>query len=100
MTDASTGAPRIELSIDDGIATVALNRPDVRNAIDDRMRGELETVLDRIADDEAVRAVVLTGNGSAFCAGGDIAGMQQRLKAPAGEGALNGRGGPVRAAPN
>lgn len=90
MTDASTGAARIELSIDDGIATLALNRPDVRNAIDDRMRNELAAAIERVADDDAVRAVVLTGKGTAFCAGGDIAGIQQRLKAPAGQVAFNG----------
>lgn len=90
MTAADSGAPKVQLSIDDGIATVTLNRPEVRNAVDDGVRNELEAVLDRIADDEAVRAVVLTGSGSAFCAGGDIAGMQQRLKAPAGQVAYNG----------
>ena len=90
MTSASAGPSRIEVSIDDGIATLALNRPEVRNAIDDRMRDELEATLERVANDDAVRAVVLTGKGSAFCAGGDIAGMQQRLKAPAGQVAFNG----------
>ena len=40
--------------------------------------------------DELVRAVVLTGNGKSFCAGGDISGMKERLKAPAGEVAFNG----------
>jgi len=81
---------RVELSVDDGIATIAFNRPDVRNAIDDRMRIELAAALENVESDDAVRAIVLTGNGSAFCAGGDIAGMRQRLKAPAGEVAVNG----------
>jgi enoyl-CoA hydratase/carnithine racemase len=82
--------PSIEISIERQVATIALNRPQVRNAIDDEMRGELVTALDRLAADTAVRAVIVTGRGSAFCAGGDISGMQQRLQAPAGEIAFNG----------
>jgi enoyl-CoA hydratase/carnithine racemase len=80
----------VQLSIADSIATIALNRPEVRNAIDDKLRTELFAIVDRLANDDAVRAVVVTGNGKAFCAGGDIAGMQQRLSAPAGEIAFTG----------
>ena len=80
----------VELTIEDKVATVTLNRPEVRNAIDDAMRTEFIATLDRVAADEAVRAMVLTGKGKAFCAGGDIAGMQERLKAPAGEVGFNG----------
>ena len=88
MTDPA--GPKVELSVADGVATIAFNRPEVRNAIDDAMRGEFHAALERVANDEAVRAVVLTGKGPAFCAGGDIAGMQQRLKAPPGDVAFNG----------
>jgi enoyl-CoA hydratase/carnithine racemase len=87
MTDSG---PKIELSVADGIATITFNRPEVRNAIDDAMRSEFQAALDRVANDDEVRAVVLTGKGSAFCAGGDIAGMQQRLSAPPGDVAFNG----------
>lgn len=80
----------IELAVEGGVATVTLNRPAVRNAIDDAMRGLLVATLERIAADDAVRAVVLTGKGVAFCAGGDISGMKQRLSAPAGQVAFNG----------
>jgi enoyl-CoA hydratase/carnithine racemase len=90
MTESSPTAPRVELSIDGPVATVALNRPEVRNAIDDETRTELIAILDRLANDDAVRAVVITGKGGAFCAGGDISGMQQRLKAPPGDIAFNG----------
>jgi 2-(1,2-epoxy-1,2-dihydrophenyl)acetyl-CoA isomerase len=82
--------PLVELNIADSVARIALNRPDVLNAIDDKMRAELFAVLDRVANDDAVRAVVVTGNGKAFCAGGDVAAMQQRLSAPPGEIAFNG----------
>ncbi len=90
MSEASPATPRVDLSIDGTVATIALNRPEVRNAIDDATRTELIAILDRVAGDDAVRAVVITGKGSAFCAGGDIAGMKARLSAPAGEVAFNG----------
>jgi len=80
----------VELTIEDKVAIVTLNRPEVRNAINDAMRAEFVAVLERIARDDAVRAVVLTGQGKAFCAGGDIAGMKERLSAPAGEVGFNG----------
>jgi enoyl-CoA hydratase/carnithine racemase len=62
----------------------------VRNAINDALRAEFIAMLERLSADEAVRAVVLTGNGKAFCSGGDISGMKERLKAPAGQVAFNG----------
>lgn len=90
MTNATQSSNFIDLAIEDTIATVALNRPDVRNAINDAMRAELIGVLDRLGADDSVRAVVLTGKGTAFCAGGDVSKMQERLKAPAGDVAFNG----------
>jgi len=80
----------VELKIEDKVAIVTLNRPEVRNAINDAMRSEFVAVLESIAKDDTVRAVVLTGQGKAFCAGGDIAGMKERLSAPAGEVGFNG----------
>ncbi len=62
---------RYELS--DGVATITLNRPDVLNAMNNPMRTELLEVFTRLRDDQAVRAVVVTGAGDrAFCAGADI----------------------------
>jgi enoyl-CoA hydratase/carnithine racemase len=89
MTDQPS-SPRVEYSVDRGIATIAFNRPEVRNAIDDATRTEFIAALERAANDDAVRAVIVTGNGKAFCAGGDISGMQQRLQAPPGQIAING----------
>jgi enoyl-CoA hydratase/carnithine racemase len=90
MTDQRPSSPRVELTINESIATIALNRPAVRNAIDDETRAEFIAALERVANDDAVRAVILTGNGTAFCAGGDIAGMQQRLQTDPGQVAFNG----------
>ena len=84
-------APKcIEIEERDGIAIVAFNRPDVRNAIDDATRAEFADVIEWVAREDAIRAMVLTGRGKAFCAGGDIASMQKRLEAPAGRIAVNG----------
>jgi len=80
----------VELMVEDKVAIVTLNRPEVRNAINDALRAELVALLERVAADEGVRAVVLTGKGKAFCAGGDITGMKERLKAPVGQVAFNG----------
>ncbi len=63
--------------VSDGVATVTLNRPEVLNAFSTPMQRELAAVILRLADDDAVRAVVLTGAGRAFCAGGDIGEMER-----------------------
>jgi enoyl-CoA hydratase/carnithine racemase len=81
---APPAVSRLEISLQEGIALVAFNRPEARNAIDDVMRSELADAIDWVRDDENVRALVLTGRGPAFCAGGDIKGMQERLKSPPG----------------
>ncbi|MBJ3774568.1 enoyl-CoA hydratase/isomerase family protein [Acuticoccus mangrovi] len=78
------------LDIAEGVATVTLNRPERRNAIDDATRLTLIDTLEHINADESVRAVVLTGAGSAFCAGGDIKGMKERMEAPVGRVGFNG----------
>lgn len=80
----------IEFSIEAGVATIALNRPERRNAMSDDMRAEFVDALQAVANNRAARALVLTGRGSAFCAGGDITGMKRRLEAPQGEVAFNG----------
>jgi 2-(1,2-epoxy-1,2-dihydrophenyl)acetyl-CoA isomerase len=56
-----------------GVATVTLNRPDVLNSFNSVMAFELQATLAAIADDDVVRAVLLTGAGRGFCAGQDLA---------------------------
>ncbi len=81
----------IDLSVNaGGIATITLNRPDKRNAMSDAMRAQFAQALERVGSDKAIRALVLTGAGKGFCAGGDIAGMEKRMSAPTGEIAFNG----------
>jgi 2-(1,2-epoxy-1,2-dihydrophenyl)acetyl-CoA isomerase len=57
----------------DGIATLVMNRPDRLNALNNELATGLNNALARIAGDDSVRVVVLTGAGRAFCAGGDLA---------------------------
>lgn len=80
----------IKLEVEDGIATLTLNRPDKRNAMSDELRNEFIHALEHVSSHKAIRALVLTGAGKGFCAGGDIAGMERRMNAPAGEVAFNG----------
>jgi enoyl-CoA hydratase/carnithine racemase len=90
MTEMPATTPRIDVTIERHVATITLNRPEVRNAVDDDMRNALMAAFERFAADTSIRAVIVTGRGAAFCAGGDISGMRQRLEAPAGEIAFNG----------
>jgi enoyl-CoA hydratase len=60
------------VAVDRGVATVTLNRPERRNAVNDAMHRELRSIWIDIGDDDRVNAVVLTGAGRAFCSGGDV----------------------------
>lgn len=80
----------IQLSVENGVATLRLNRPEKRNAFSDDMRAEFIEALEHVAAEKSIRALVLTGNGKGFCAGGDVAGMERRMQAPTGEIAFNG----------
>ena len=61
---------------------ITLNRPDRRNALSRELIAELTAAFDRAANDPAARCVILTGAGSVFCAGMDLAELQQSLDAP------------------
>ncbi|UMA64925.1 enoyl-CoA hydratase/isomerase family protein [Roseivivax marinus] len=95
MNDQSppSGTPSadfVAVSLTNGIATITLDRPEVRNAINDQMRAELIAAFEWADADPEVRGVILTGAGKGFCSGGDIGGMRDRLEAPAGKVAFNG----------
>lgn len=72
MPDRSYKTIRHELS--DGVATITLNRPESLNALNGAMRGELLAALKAAGRDDAVRAVVITGEGRGFCSGADLRG--------------------------
>jgi 2-(1,2-epoxy-1,2-dihydrophenyl)acetyl-CoA isomerase len=64
--------------IDDAIATITLNRPERLNALNYALKNEMLKAFDVVANDDAVRAVVLTGSGRAFCAGADLQDVLRR----------------------
>jgi 2-(1,2-epoxy-1,2-dihydrophenyl)acetyl-CoA isomerase len=62
----------LKYDVQNGVAAVTLNRPEVYNALNDEITFELQDAFKTIAKDESVRAVVLTGEGKAFCSGQDL----------------------------
>ena len=67
----------IKLESNNGIAQMTLSRPDVRNAINEQLIHEVTQSLEEVANDPAIRVLVLTGEGSAFCAGADLEWMER-----------------------
>lgn len=79
MTDAiDTGTETLLAHIDERVGVITLNRPEARNALSDELTPALRSMIARFAGDEAVGALLLTGAGAAFCAGGDVKGMASR----------------------
>ncbi len=78
MTQLDTGTDDLLAEIDDGVATLTMNRPARRNAMSDAMMAAMDRVLGQVELDDAVGCVVLTGAGGAFCAGGDVKAMAER----------------------
>jgi 2-(1,2-epoxy-1,2-dihydrophenyl)acetyl-CoA isomerase len=71
----------IHTVIDDGIATLALARPERKNALNVPMLAALTDALVALRKDESVKALILTGEGDDFCAGGDVSSMQAAAEA-------------------
>jgi len=72
-----------------GVATLTFNRPAARNALTGEMQAALSEALPRLAADPKVRAVVVTGAGGAFCAGGDVKGFAAAAGSSGGGGGFN-----------
>src|SRR5262245_59355689 len=68
---------------DGPVLKVAMHRPEARNALSPTMVRELMQAFQEARDDAGVRAVLLTGTGGTFCAGGDLKGMDERTAAGA-----------------
>lgn len=75
----------LEVSKNNGIATLTMNRPEARNALSMEMRTQLCDALHDVELDSSVRCVVLKGAGDHFMAGGDVKGMGESIKKPAEE---------------
>jgi len=72
-------AATLKTSLDKGVFTVELFRPEVRNAFNDELISELSDAFTKAASDQAIRVVVLRGTGTIFCAGGDLKWMQASI---------------------
>ncbi|MGH9305819.1 MAG: enoyl-CoA hydratase-related protein, partial [Acidimicrobiales bacterium] len=98
MTQLDTGTEDLLGEVDDGVATLTMNRPERRNALSNAMLSALDRVLAEVEIDDAVGCVVLTGAGGAFCAGGDVKAMAEGSSEGAGGGGSRGPGGGIDAA--
>lgn len=75
MPPAASDYQTILYAVEDGVATITLNRPAQKNALDMVLREELGHVVSAIRRDRGIRVLILGGAGGAFCAGGDISTM-------------------------
>lgn len=73
-----TGTEQLLCSVRHGVATLTLNRPEARNALSTEMSPALARTIAACGADDAVRALLITGAGTAFCAGGDVKNMGDR----------------------
>ena len=82
MHNPTSAGSTLQLQRREHVAVLTLARPDFRNAVSDQMWEEIGDMLQALATDDSIRAVVLTGAGKAFCSGGDISGMRERFALP------------------
>ncbi len=90
QSQIDTGTPDLLASLDAGVLTLTLNRPDARNAMSRAMTQALGEQLAAAELDPAVRCIVLTGAGKGFCAGGDVKGMAASGDGTVGQNTIDG----------
>lgn len=78
--EIDTGTDHILCTVHEGVAIVTFNRPEARNALSDPLRAGLARMLVECGKAPDVGAFLLTGNGKAFCAGGDVKGMGNKSR--------------------
>jgi enoyl-CoA hydratase len=81
----------IVLEIKDNVGVVKMNRPDAMNALNDQTLSELKEAISQLKDDDAVRVIIITGEGKAFVAGADIAEMKDMTAEQAEEFSRTGQ---------
>ena len=70
----------LEIHKEKDVVTIHLNRPEVHNAMNEKLMKELTSCFKELSSDDAVRIIVLTGNGKSFCAGADLNWMKSMAK--------------------
>src|ERR1700687_6437127 len=74
-TTIDTGTNELLCAIRDSVATITLNRPEVKNAMSDTLTPALRTMIKTCGENPEVGVLLITGAGTAFCAGGNVKGM-------------------------
>ena len=85
-----TGTQDLLAELDEGVLTLTLNRPEARNAMSGDMTAALAAQLASAELDSAVRAIIITGAGKGFCAGGDVKGMASKGDGTVGDNTIDG----------
>jgi 2-(1,2-epoxy-1,2-dihydrophenyl)acetyl-CoA isomerase len=88
--DTDTGTTDLLASLDDGVLTLTLNRPEARNAMSGAMTAALAAQLAAAEFSRDVKCIVLTGAGKGFCAGGDVKGMAASGDGTVGDNTIDG----------
>ena len=88
--DIDTATGDLLASLDEGVLTLTLNRPEARNAMSPAMVDALARQLAWAELEPSVKCVVLTGAGKGFCAGGDVKGMAARGDGTVGDNTIDG----------
>jgi enoyl-CoA hydratase/carnithine racemase len=82
LTEVETGTGELLCHIDGRVAILTLNRPEARNALSDNLTPALRRTIKSLGDDPKIGALLITGAGNAFCAGGDVKGMGSGIARP------------------
>ncbi|MEM6999975.1 MAG: enoyl-CoA hydratase-related protein [Pseudomonadota bacterium] len=90
MTNIDTGTEDLLATLEAGVLTLTLNRPEARNAMSGGMTAALAEQLGQAELNPQVRCIVLTGAGKGFCAGGDVKGMAERGDGTVGDNTIDG----------
>jgi enoyl-CoA hydratase/carnithine racemase len=80
--EIDTGSDKVLCRVDQGVATLTINRPEARNALGPEVSPALRRMIRYAADTDSVGALLITGAGTAFCAGGDVKGMNRDAANP------------------
>lgn len=78
-------------SVNNGVASITLNRPEKRNALNDALIAAIKRGLDEASKDKDVRAIVITGSGKDFCSGADLSALQKIAQASVSDNAEDAR---------
>ncbi|MBL8673596.1 MAG: enoyl-CoA hydratase/isomerase family protein [Rhodospirillales bacterium] len=78
--EIDTGTTQLLCAVREGVATITLNRPEARNTMSTELTPALRRMIKEMGEDDSVGAIVVTGAGKAFCAGGDVKGMGENRR--------------------